>query len=135
MTTQKLQVYYDGACPLCRREIAFYERRAGGRIDFIDVAAAADAGVLGAGLDRAAALSRFHVRDSEGLLLDGAAAFAALWRATPGLAWAGRLLRGRAALWLAERGYRLFLRIRPALQWVMRGEAATTPCADDPCKS
>lgn len=134
MTKPKLQVYYDGACPLCRRKIAFYERRAGGRIAFIDVAAA-DAGALGAGLDKAAALSRFHVRDGEGRLLDGAAAFAALWRATPGLAWAGRLLRGRAALWLAERGYRLFLRIRPVLQWVMREEAAKTPCTDDSCRS
>jgi hypothetical protein len=47
----KLTVYYDGACPLCRREIDFYRRR--GRaapIEWVD-AAAGDAEL--SGVDRA----------------------------------------------------------------------------------
>ncbi|MEC8852758.1 MAG: DCC1-like thiol-disulfide oxidoreductase family protein, partial [Pseudomonadota bacterium] len=38
--TAPLTIFYDGGCPLCAREIAFYRRRAGaGRLDWIDVAA------------------------------------------------------------------------------------------------
>ena len=74
-----LEVWYDGACPLCMREIALMRRldRAG-RIRFTDVA---DAGAA-CPLDRAALLARFHAREN-GVRLSGAAAFAAMWRAVP----------------------------------------------------
>ena len=38
MTPPALTIYYDGSCPLCRREIAFYRRlRATMRLDWVDV--------------------------------------------------------------------------------------------------
>jgi predicted DCC family thiol-disulfide oxidoreductase YuxK len=55
-------VYYDGACPICSREIAQYRKVHGAeRLDFVD-AAACDANGLGPGLSRDAALARMHVR-------------------------------------------------------------------------
>jgi hypothetical protein len=52
-------------------------------------------------------------------LLDGAAAFAAMWRAIPLLSPLGHAARLPPLLWLLERAYRGFLRIRPRLQaWV-----------------
>ncbi|MGZ0189339.1 MAG: thiol-disulfide oxidoreductase DCC family protein, partial [Alphaproteobacteria bacterium] len=84
-------VYHDGACPLCRREIAFYRQRAGANaIRWVDVADADNAD-LGPGLDSAQAISRFHVRLGNGQLRSGAAGFAALWSALPGFRWAGRI--------------------------------------------
>lgn len=106
-------VYYDGACPLCRREIGLYRACRGAEtIDWVDVAGverpAAD-------LDRAGALARFHVRTGDGRLVSGAAAFLALWRSLPGWRPAAVLLSVPPLPWLLERFYRLFLRVRPAI--------------------
>ena len=46
----------------------------------------------------------------------GAAAFAAMWRAIPVLRPLGQAARFPPLLWLLERAYRGFLRIRPRLQ-------------------
>lgn len=108
-----LAVYYDGACPLCRREIAAYRRAEGAeRLDWIDVATAPRAR-LGGDLDRERALARMHVRDESGRLIDGAAAFAALWSRLPRTRRLGRVAGSRAALLVLEPLYSLFLRLRP----------------------
>ncbi len=58
--------YYDGACPLCAREIAFYRRQAGAkRIRWINVSGLSGDEVA-PDLSRDAALARFHVRDIDG---------------------------------------------------------------------
>lgn len=112
-TVADVTVYYDASCPLCRREIALYRRRADAR--FVDVS---DPANVPAELAPDEAMARFHVREGD-TLVSGAAAFAALWRATRGLRLLGRLaeLPGvRPALDLA---YTLFLKLRPRLQrWV-----------------
>ena len=60
-----ITVYYDGSCPLCRKEIAFYQRCKGAdRIDWTDVSAAG-ALSLEDGLTCEAAMARFHVRGSD----------------------------------------------------------------------
>lgn len=111
--TPRATVYYDGACPLCRREIGLYRACPGAeRIDWVDVAAIEQPA---ADLDRASALARFHVRTADGRLVSGAAAFLALWRSLPGWRVAARLLAVPPLPWLLERFYRLFLRIRPAI--------------------
>lgn len=108
----QLLVWYDGACPLCRREIALMRRLDHrGAIDFVDVAQP----MVACPLDRATLLARFHARE-DGTVLSGAAAFAAMWRAIPLLRPLGLAARSPAVLWLLERGYRAFLRRRPALQ-------------------
>lgn len=107
-------VYYDGACPVCAREIALYQRAQGAeRLSWVDVARCSEA-ALGAQLERDAALARLHVRRADGRLVSGAEAFTTLWQALPRWAWLGRLLGRRPALWLLEAGYRGFLRLRRA---------------------
>lgn len=108
----RVTVWYDGDCPLCRREIALFRRLdRGGAIDFVNVA-----GGEGCPIDRATLLRRFHAQEAQGPLVSGAAAFAAMWRAIPMLRPLGQLARIPAVLWCLERLYRVFLRVRPGLQ-------------------
>ena len=118
-----LTVLYDGACPLCRREIGVYRGlrplRPDEPICFADVSDAALA--LPPGITREQLLARLHVRDRHGELLSGAPAFLALWAALPGWRWLARVGRLPGAAWAMERTYRRFLRWRPTLQrWASR---------------
>lgn len=117
---RSLTVYYDGGCPLCTAEIGVYRNRPGGEaVDWID-ASACPAANLAPGLDRDAALGRFHVRREDGALLSGGQAFAALWSVLPGLSWIGRLFQRPGLSWLIDRAYDAFLVVRPPLQAVTR---------------
>lgn len=107
------EVFFDGGCPLCTREIAFYRRQdRAHRLVWTDVTGS-EGEALPGGLSREAALARLHVRRADGRLVSGAAAFAEIWRALPGFHLAGRLLGLPPLLWVAEGGYRLFLLARP----------------------
>lgn len=82
-----------------------------GAIDFVD--ATSDLGACS--IDRADLLAKLHAEEN-GAMLTGAAAFAAMWRAIPLLRPFGLAARQPWVLALLERGYRLFLRVRPRLQ-------------------
>jgi predicted DCC family thiol-disulfide oxidoreductase YuxK len=116
MPPPPLTVWFDGACPLCTREIALMRRldRAG-RIEFVDVAEAG----ASCPIDPAVLLARFHARE-DGVMLSGAAAFAAMWRAIPLLRPMGLLARNSLVLRALEWAYIHFLRVRPALQRLAR---------------
>ena len=112
----ELKVFYDGSCPLCRREISLMRGLdKDGRIEF----AAVSAGVVSVGVDRAQLLARFHVRE-DGELKSGAEAFAAMWRAIPALRPLGLLAQRPMVLQALESAYKVFLRIRPSLQKAFR---------------
>jgi predicted DCC family thiol-disulfide oxidoreductase YuxK len=115
-----LTVLYDGACPLCRREIGIYrDLQSSTPVCFADVSDLAKP--LPPGTTREQLLARFHVRNTDGQLLSGAQAFLALWAALPGWRWLARAGRLPGAAWAMERTYRLFLRVRPVLQrWASR---------------
>jgi predicted DCC family thiol-disulfide oxidoreductase YuxK len=70
-------------------------------------------------LDRRMMLERLHAREGDALY-SGAAAFAALWRAIPLLRPFGELARVAPVLWVLERAYRGFLRLRPRIQRWLR---------------
>jgi predicted DCC family thiol-disulfide oxidoreductase YuxK len=111
-----LTVWHDGACPLCRREIALMRRLdRRGAITFVDASDAAAA----CPIDRKALLARFHARE-DGRMLSGAAAFAAMWRAIPALRPLGLAARNPLVLAVLERSYRGFLRVRPTLHRLAR---------------
>lgn len=115
MSNARFTVYFDGACPLCRREISFYRKRRGAeRIDWVDVSQNPER--TGTDLSCAAALARFHIRDGEGTLKSGAAAFAALWRHLPAFRPLGLVAGLPIIRHMAEILYRGFLKIRPMLQ-------------------
>ena len=106
------QVYYDGACPLCRVEIAGYQHSEGGdRLCWIDASHAPQA-ALGPDLDRATALARLHVRRVDGSLVQGAAACAEIWAALPRWRWMARMARLPVLLPLLDLGYSGFLWFR-----------------------
>ncbi|WP_158046286.1 thiol-disulfide oxidoreductase DCC family protein [Skermanella pratensis] len=119
-------VYYDGACPICSREIAFYRRRdAAGRVRWHDLRREPVDPSLD-GITQAAALARFHLRRADGTVVSGAAAFATLWSLTPGFRGLGALARLPGMIWVLERGYDLFLRLRPL-------PSSTGACPEDRC--
>ncbi len=116
----KLTIYYDGACPLCLREIGFYRRRKGAdALAWVDVSEEADAAAgdrIAPDLSRCDALARFHVRDKDGRLRSGARAFAELWAALPTFRPFGVVARTPPIVWVLEGAYRAFLKIRPRIQ-------------------
>jgi predicted DCC family thiol-disulfide oxidoreductase YuxK len=108
-----VKVWYDGACPLCLREIALMRRLdRRGRITFVDVALDADPSCP---IDRAQLLARFHAEE-DGVIHSGAAAFAAMWRAIPLLRPLGLAARSPTVLGVLEAAYLRFLKVRPRLQ-------------------
>ena len=120
---KRVKVWFDGDCPLCRREIALMRKLdRKDYINFIDVAS--NSGECP--VDRTQLLARFHAEE-DGKLLSGAAAFAAMWRAIPILRPIGLVARNTWALAGLERAYILFLRHRPRLQrlaaWLERRAA------------
>ncbi len=131
-----LAVFYDGACPVCRREISLYNDLIPVQpVEFVDVSR--HAVLLPAELTHEQALARFHVRHVDGRIESGARAFIALWERLPYWRWLARVGRLPGVAALMEIAYRGFLRIRPESQrWCMQGmgqkrlmlgEAATAP--------
>lgn len=111
-----LTVFYDGACPLCRKEIEWYKRKQGAdRIHWENISET-EREVLTPGLCKADALSRLHVRTADGNLLSGALAFAEIWKVLPNFRLIGKIVGLPVINRLAESLYRLFLKVRPVLQ-------------------
>jgi 3-demethoxyubiquinol 3-hydroxylase len=111
-----LIVYHDGSCPLCAREIAAMRSlTAGEAVSYVDVSASAD-GQIAADLTAKEAMARFHVRAADGTLLQGAAAFIALWSASPKLKWLAPIGRSRTAIRILDGVYNGFLKFRPSMQ-------------------
>ena len=108
----QVQVWFDSQCPLCRKEIAFMKRLDWfKRVEFVDIYATSDCP-----LDPGQLLARFHAQERGQPIVDGAAAFAVLWRHLPLLKPLGVLARIPVVLRMLEGAYVQFLRIRPALQ-------------------
>jgi predicted DCC family thiol-disulfide oxidoreductase YuxK len=108
----KVTIWYDGACPLCTREIALMQR-----LDWRHAIEFHDASQTDAvcPIDRQTLLARLHASE-DGVMLSGAAAFAAMWRAIPVLKPMGWAARNPFILALLEWLYTRFLMIRPRLQ-------------------
>jgi predicted DCC family thiol-disulfide oxidoreductase YuxK len=108
----EVTVWFDGGCPLCVREMALMRRLdRRGAIVFVDLAGV-DAVCP---RDRSELLSRLHASE-RGVMLSGAAAFAAMWRAIPVLRPLGMAAKHPLVLCGLERAYLAFLRVRLILQ-------------------
>ncbi|HEX4843642.1 MAG TPA: demethoxyubiquinone hydroxylase family protein [Limnobacter sp.] len=118
-----LTVFYDGSCPLCRREIALYQGlKSDQAIAWMDVSA--EQTELPANCQRDTLMQRFHIQSPDGELQSGALAFATLWQALPGWRWLGRLAKLPGVLGWMEWLYLGFLKIRPRMQHAMAWWAA-----------
>ena len=104
---RRLTVFYDGACALCRRQVAFWQRLdQDGRIDWQDISRDARA-LLGSGISHRRALHRVHARTAEGQRLQGARVMSALLQEVPRLRFLGRLASLPPFIWLLELLYML----------------------------
>lgn len=81
MSAFDVEVFYDGECPLCMREIDMLRRRdRAGRIVFTDIAAPGfDSASVG--LDHDALMKRIHARLPTGELIEGVEVFRRLYAA------------------------------------------------------
>ena len=114
-TKNGLQVYFDGSCPLCRREIAFYERLDKQQnMEWINISQSTE-NRLPQNVSQAQAMSRFHVSDEQGRIYSGGRAFAELWVRLPAFRILGKISRLRPVAWMLEQSYRGFLSIRPRI--------------------
>ena len=114
---QTVTVWFDSQCPLCCREIAFMKRLDWfGKVAVFDIEVATDCP-----LDPQVLLQRLHAQAPGQPIVNGAAAFALLWRHLPLLRPLGELARIPIVLRILERLYVRFLRVRPRLQlWLTR---------------
>ena len=120
-TPADVTVWYDSECPLCVREIKMMRRLDKRRaIDFVEIQSAAACPV-----DNEELMKRFHAQERDQPMVSGAAAFAAMWRAIPILRPLGLLAKSRPVLWVLERLYLGFLKIRPWLQRRVRRMVAS----------
>jgi predicted DCC family thiol-disulfide oxidoreductase YuxK len=112
----ELAVYFDGACPMCAKEIAYYQRLdRDGQIQWVDVAGPNPSCPIG--YDQATLLARFHVKELQtDKIYHGAAGFTRLWRAMPS-PWKqiGAIASFAPITWLLEVGYRVTLKVRPLI--------------------
>ena len=113
-TAWPLQVFFDGACPLCRREMAFWRSRDHRhRLQWVDIAAPGFSAV-DYGLDNTQLQRFMHARSADGQVFTGVRAFVHIWEAIPGpmttpLRW---LFKIPGVVPIAGIFYRLFARNR-----------------------
>ena len=94
MVRALIEVYYDGKCGLCSREIGYYKRLTPRTsIVWNDIATHPEL-LQGTGMSQSEALLYLRVRDEEGTIQTGLDAFLVIWRQFRG--W--RLLGAFAAL-------------------------------------
>jgi predicted DCC family thiol-disulfide oxidoreductase YuxK len=111
----KVQVFFDGACPICSREVKHYRARdRHGRIEWIDIANPAFHAPA-YGLDPARVQQMMHARLSDGRVVTEVRAFVKIWEVLPPglvttpLRW---LLKIPGMIAVANVFYRLFARNR-----------------------
>lgn len=105
-------VFYDGGCPLCRREIGHYQgldKR--GRIRWVDIHAH-PASLQPYGIDWENAMQRFHLLEPDGRMMTGAYAFAALWKQLPYYRLLAVIVSIPGMLFLLDKLYTAFSRWR-----------------------
>lgn len=118
METWQVEVFFDGDCPLCAREIRLLRAldRGRGRIRFTDIAAPEFAAAA-YGMSHEAFMASIKARTPDGAWLDGVEVFRRLYAAV-GLGSAVALSRLPGVSWALEQGYSVFAKNR--LKWTGR---------------
>ncbi|HEV3236866.1 MAG TPA: DUF393 domain-containing protein [Gemmataceae bacterium] len=124
-----LTLYYDGLCPLCSREIAFYRKRVVDNAVVFEDITEPGFDAASRGLDPASIHQVLHVKTAQGDIRTGLEAFIAIWRVIPGFTWLARLAGLPLVHGLMTLGYAVFARFRP---WLPR--RARNDCAEGRCR-
>jgi predicted DCC family thiol-disulfide oxidoreductase YuxK len=121
----RVEVFYDGDCPLCSREVAWLRRRdTAGQIRFTNIAEPGfSPEALGTTMERL--MGEIHGRRPDGAWLQGVDVFRELYGAA-GHTWLVALSRLPGVSQLMGWGYRIFARNR--LKLTGRCDAAGTSC-------
>jgi predicted DCC family thiol-disulfide oxidoreductase YuxK len=122
----RFEVFFDGECPLCSREVGMLRRRdREGRLLFTDIAAVDfDPGSLG--LDRTTLMAKIHGRSAAGELVTGVEVFRRIYAALGFV----RLVQLSRVPWIAtalDRAYALFAAHRLRLTGRCEGNACELP--------
>jgi predicted DCC family thiol-disulfide oxidoreductase YuxK len=127
MDSNHLQVFYDGHCVLCSREIQYYRKQPGAdKIEWIDIMSEGFK-PLDHGLDPQRIHARFHVKKS-GQIFEGVDGFQLIWKELKIfriLEWASQTSLTRS---LMNFGYDLFVKIRPYLPRKAEANCSTDAC-------
>ena len=115
-----VQLFYDGACPLCSREIGFLARRdRSRRISFVDISTT-DFAAADYGLGQRDVVEKIHGKLPNGATIEGLEVFRRAYTAV-GLGWLLAPTGWPGLAGLSDRIYRIFARNR--LRLTGRGEA------------
>ena len=120
----EVEVFFDGECPLCKKEIDFVRRldRGRGRIAFTDIAAPGfDASLISMTHDDL--MARIHARLPDGSLVEGVEVFRRMYAAA-GLGPVVALTRLPGLTHALDAGYRWFAKNRLCLT----GRCETNAC-------
>jgi len=118
--TPALKVFYDGECPLCQREIAYYQRLTSTEpINWID-ANENPSQLKAAGITKAEALARLHAVSTKGEIVSGVHAFHEIWKALPRFRLLAICLNFYPLQLLMGHLYEKFLHYRPTLQKILQ---------------
>jgi predicted DCC family thiol-disulfide oxidoreductase YuxK len=122
----EVEVFFDGACPLCLREINMLKRwDRKGRIRFTDIAARDfSAAALGKSYDEL--MARIHGRLPDGTWIEGVEVFRRLYAAV-GLGLIVGITRWPGISQLFDLGYRVFARNRLRFTGRCHDGACTVP--------
>ena len=127
----EVSLFWDGGCPLCSREIAYYKRiDAEGRVDWVDLTRQPER-LVAAGVAQDDAVALIHAVDHsrQETLLVGVPAFMAVWERLPYWCVLPPVMRAvPMAVPAVEVGYRFFARHRLKLTGRSRALAEGSAC-------
>ena len=124
MNGYEVEIFYDGECPLCTREVRLLRRLdKKQRVHFTDIASA-DFDPAPLGLSQAALMAEIHGRLPDGQLVRGVEVFRRVYAAV-GLRALARISRWPGLAPALEAGYRVFARNRLKLT----GRCSEATCA------
>lgn len=125
--TPHLSVFYDGACPLCAREIDHYRKKdKAGAIEYVDISLVGfDAKKWN--LDSKKIRKHLHVLDHQsGKIYTGVDSFIAIWKVIPGFYGFAKTAELKWVKPVLKVGYAVFAEIRPYLP-------GKKPCPPEGC--
>ncbi|MEQ8846678.1 DUF393 domain-containing protein [Botrimarina sp.] len=127
----RVEVFYDGDCPLCRREIALIRRMdRRGRIRFTDIAAEGFSAAR-YGKTHGELMEEIHGRDAQGRWITGVEVFRQLYGAV-GLGPLAWLSRAPGVSQVLDWGYRVFAKQRLRLTGRRCDAACDSACGVAP---